>query len=210
MKLQKMLMGLVLGIAGCNRHSTGSDPVFDLSKPDNLPADVIQVSKTPGFSPEVRAESKMGPETVWAGYSKAFTIEVPVSLAVQKKPTGDFTAGSFYTVSGGSVSFLVLDPVDYKLEGIVPKKYLSDRKTELLSRTANSSDSSVLKANEWIGSQWDSLSLKGEFHARYLFFSDRDSLQVSFRWKEGDKRQEEECAKVLADGLWSLKVVSEP
>lgn len=189
-------------VVGCGRSSS----VLNLPKPDGLPAPVVEVEKTTGFSAEARAQYHLGPETTWAGYSKAFSVQIPSEVATPRVSDSGFSAGSFTTPSGARTLFTVLDPVDYKYQGQVPKRELEKARDEVLARAKSSPKPGTIIANGWVGEREDPIVVGGKAHQRYMFFSDTDYLQINLTFAEGDKKQEEEARTVMAYGLWSIKI----
>ncbi len=194
---------------GCGRDATVASLRYTIPKPSGREVQSFSVAATDGFSKEERAQYNIGAETTWVGFSKPFTLDYPPSLATPAADQSGFSSGYFTTTSGARVGFLVLEPVDRELDGFNPKESLAKQKKDLLNRCEREIPNDVKVANGWVGEPMeDELHLRGRVHLRLLFFSEREFLQVSFRWQEGSAQQEQEAMEVLAYGLWSLKVSS--
>jgi hypothetical protein len=163
------------------------------------------VEKVPEMNAAYRAKHGFGPETTWAGFSKKYTVELPTNLATRIVRNG-FVSDTFSTPAGAEVSFLVLDPVDYQRQHVNPRTDLMGRKQRAIQKLQDG-DKDVLVANGWIGTVFDSVSMRNRESTRYMFASDDEYLQVNVRWATGNKRQEEEARLVMAYGLWYLKIV---
>lgn len=198
---------LLAVLIGCSKNSGLAGLKDTLQRPPDLPAQHYDVAATDGFSPEFKREHNIGPESTWAGYSKPFSVDIPPSVALPKGDWTGFGNGGFATTSGGRVSFLVLKPVDYVLEGIVPSRELAKQKEALIAQCESSIPSDAIVANGWVGRPMGA-AISGKTHTscRYLFFSEREFLQISLRWDNGNSTQESEARQAMAYGLWSVKI----
>lgn len=199
-----LLFALPLLALGCGKP--GSADTGPWAKPSGLETKKFTVEKTLGFTEEQRKKDKLGPETTWAGYSKRFTLELPPSL-VTHKPGKRFGLGTFQTTSGGSVSFILLDPVEYKYLNIVPRDWLRQKRADVAKRIEKGAKD-VFVGNGWAETQNPANTASGMNINRWLFIAldpKEEYLQVTGRWKEGDKKQEAEVRQAVAYALWSIE-----
>jgi len=206
MSLQALLTSSAVLIVLAQQGTNSGLPV-SISKPKSIPAKTFEVdNKDHFFSPDFKKKNGIGPETSWAGFSKSFSIDLPTSLAKPKKLESGILQGSYVTPSGGSVSFIVLDPVAYEYQGVVPKQDLEKDKISLFAQIKERKASDAIVADKWTGHVVKQFTVRKRTNAIYWFFFGKEYLEVNLYWKTGDVKQEQEAKSLMAYGLWSIKI----
>lgn len=162
----------------------------------------FKVKEAEGFSDEIKKLGNLGNETTWAGYSYPCSIDLPAEASA-------VTPATFKMPSEGRIHVLVLKPVNYTWKGNTlpeaPDRHLARLKKEVQGKAGKPG---VEAANGWIGESDGQFTtaIRKVVHSGYLFFSEKDVLQLSLRWPEGNQQAEKDAKLMMAHVLWSIKV----
>src|SRR5687767_8310797 len=98
---------LLIALTACCSLGCGKrQPADTIPRPTSLPTQAFTGEKAKGFDEQLRKQYGLGPETTWAGYSFAFTVDLPQDAQRRLQ-------SSFVMPSGARAHFILLDPVDY-------------------------------------------------------------------------------------------------